>query len=206
MTVSGVGESRTGLIPKLRFHEPVRNLPNHAAGRCAEERMVSRFGRAYRAVFPDLHHRTTKTSTAMARQIPVNGYGIADFVAVSWQPSPWRPMVGPLAAQDFVCEANPVIRAFELKLRDWRKALAQANRYRFYAHVAIVVLPPRFCAAALKFLDTFQLLEVGLWSFDSRAGRIIAYSTPRPSQPVDTRNCLKALRLVAKATKALPVV
>jgi hypothetical protein len=167
--------------------------------------MVARFARAYRAAFPALHHGTTRTSTAMARQIPVNGYGIADFVTVNWEPSTCRDALGPLPAQTFVSQARPVIRAFELKLRDWRKALAQANRYRFYAHVALVVLPPHFCTAALKFLDTFQLLEVGLWSFDSASGRIVTHFTPRPSPPVDTRNHIRALRLVAKASKALPI-
>jgi len=167
--------------------------------------MVSRFARAYRAAFPVLHHGTRKILAAMARQIPVNGYGIADLVAVSCEPSTCQGTAGPLAAQAFVREARPVIRAFELKLRDWRKALAQANRYGSYAHVAIVVLPPHACAAALKFLDTFQLLEVGLWSFDSGSGRIITYFSPRPSPPVDTRNQLRALHLVNKASKALPI-
>jgi hypothetical protein len=167
--------------------------------------MVSRFARAYRDAFPALHHGTTRTNTAVARQIPVNGYGIADFVTVNWEPSICRDALGPVAAQTFVSQARPVIRAFELKLRDWRKALAQANRYRFYAHVAIAVLPPHFCAAALKFLDTFQLLEVGLWSFDSASGRIVTHFTPRPSSPVDLPNQIRALRLVAKASRALPI-
>jgi len=200
-----VGVKSTDLIPKLRFSEPVRNLPNHPAGRCAEERMVSRFARTYRAVFPSLHHGTTRTSAALARQIPVNGYGIADLVTVSWEPSSCQDTLALLSAPTFVCQARPVIRAFELKLRDWRKALKQAHRYRFFAHVAIVVLPPESCATALRFLDTFQLLNVGLWSFDSASNRITRHFTPRASQPVDTRYQLKALRLVAKASKALPI-
>jgi hypothetical protein len=167
--------------------------------------MVARFARAYRVAFPSLHRGTTRTSTAMARQIPVNGYGIADFVAVSWEPSSGGTTLPPMAAYAFVSQAKPVVRAFELKLRDWRKALAQANRYRFYAHVAIVVLPPHSCTAALKFLDTFHLLQIGLWSFDSATGRIVTFSTPRPSAPVDTVHQLKALCLVAKASKALPI-
>jgi hypothetical protein len=194
------------MVPKFKFSEPVRNLPNHPAGRCAEERMASRFATKYHSVFPSLHHGTTRTYTAMARQIPVNGYGIADFVAVNWEHDVWNCKSGRLAVQTFVDEARPVIRAFEMKLHDWRKALKQAHRYRFFAHAAIVVLPPEGCALAIKSLDTFQLLEVGLWSFDAASGQINAFYTPRPCQPVDTRHQLKALRLVARASKALPIV
>jgi hypothetical protein len=170
-----------------------------------EERMAWRFAKRYRTVFPSIHHGTTRTQTAMARQIPVNGYGIADFVAVYWAQSAANGKSVPREVQAFVGEARPVIRAFELKLRDWRKALKQAHRYRFFAHAAIVVLPPDCCAIAIKSLDTFQLLEVGLWSFDVVSGHIGRYFTPRPCRPVDTRYQFKALHLVAKATKALPI-
>jgi hypothetical protein len=201
-----VGVAFTELVPKLRFNEPVRNLPSHPAGHCAEEKMVLQFARVYREAFPRLHRGTTRMRAALARQIPVNGYGIADLVAVCWEPVSDDAGTPALDLETFLCEAQPVIRAFELKLRDWRKALKQAHRYRFFAHAAIVVLPPECCALARRFLDTFQALEVGLWSFDAVSGRITSYFTPRPRRPVDTRCQLKALRLVARASKALPIV
>jgi hypothetical protein len=167
--------------------------------------MASQFARAYQSAFPSLHRGTIRTRTAMAREIPVNGYGIADLIAVSWEPSAGGNTPVLQDAQTFVSEARPVMRAFELKLRDWRTALKQAHRYRFFAHAAIVVLPPICSALARRFLDTFQALEVGLWSFDAASGRITSYFTPRPCRPVDTRCQLKALRLVATTSKALPI-
>jgi hypothetical protein len=167
--------------------------------------MVSQFARVYQTAFLSVHRGTARTQTAMARQVPVNGYGIADFVAVNWKPSAAKSRAVALDAQVFACEAKPVIRAFEFKLRDWRKALKQAHRYRFFAHAAIVVLPPDCCALARRFLDTFDALEVGLWSFDAASGRVTSYFTPRPHRPIDTRCQLKALRLVARASKALPI-
>ena len=167
--------------------------------------MVLQFARVYREALPSLNHGTTRTRAALARQIPVNGYGIADLVAVCWEPVSRDAAPPALDLDTFLCEAQPVLRAFELKLRDWRKALKQAHRYRFFAHVAIAVLPPDSCALALRFLDTFQALEVGLWSFDAETRGITAHYTPRPRRPVDTRCHLKALRLVAKTSKALPI-
>ena len=186
----------TTTIPKLRFHEPVRNLPGHPAGRSAEDRLALHFARAFT---DEQRGGESRANMAIARQIPVNGYGIADIVAVNWE-SQTHPSL-----QAFLCEAKTTVFAFEVKLRDWRKAIMQANRYRFFAHVAIVVLPEDGCGAALKFLDTFHVLDVGLWSFDVKSRRITSHFTPAPAQPTDTRHAVSALRLVAKASKALPI-
>ncbi len=195
-----MGYTTTSAVPKLRFSEPVRNLPGHPAGRSREEKMTLRFAQTYR----DLASTHNKTPI-LVRQIPVNGFGIADCIAVFWNHKKIRTTSAPLPVKVFIETAKPLIYAFEMKLLDWRKALMQANRYRFFAHVPVVVLPKENCMPALKFLETFRALGIGCWSFDERAGQITRHYTPKPTAPLDTRNAGHALRLVAQASKALPI-
>jgi hypothetical protein len=192
-------------IPRLKFHNPLRNLPEHPAGRSRESALSYRFGQALVAAAADGFFRTRKTALAYAREIPANGYGIADFVVVSWNPRRLRRRLSKIAAEDFVASINPKLLAFEVKLSNWRKALMQAHRYRFFAHVAIVLLPKSSERAALKHLETFRLLRVGLWSFDTKKQRITRHFTPRSSPPLDRRQELRVLRSVGRASKALPI-
>lgn len=189
-------------IAKLRFYEPCRNLPNHKTGKREERVFTYRFAQAYRAQFRALHRNTTKTRMVVAREIPANGYGIADLVSVSWK-SAGNGQAKSTA--DFAVKGRPTVRAFEIKMRDWRKALRQANRYRFFAHAAIVVMPVAKVSQALEHIETFRLLGVGLWSFDIKTNTINPLFTPRPRHPLDNRQHIQALLSTAKATKALPV-
>jgi len=156
--------------------------------------------------FASLHPRATDDAVAVAREIPANGYGIADCVAVSWKRSNLQPGTTQIIEPStFLSRVKPTLRAFEVKLHDWRRALLQANRYRFFAHIPIVVLPANKCAIALKHLATFRLLGIGLWSFNPSESRIVAHYTPRRSRPLDKRQASRALGLIARASKALPV-
>lgn len=192
-------------IPKLKFHEPRSNLPGNASSRNGEGKFTLQFARAYVAQFKSLHHGSIKTSMAYAREIPINGFGIADFVAINWDSSNLphgHKMYDPVS---FIEGAKPTVRAFELKLADWRRAIMQANRYRFFSNASIVVLPADKCAAPLEYLYTFRTIGVGLWGFDIDSNRIISHFTPRPSAPIDIRYKCRAVKLVACASKALPV-
>lgn len=70
------------------------------------------------------------------------------------------------------------IVAVEAKRRDWRRALAQAERYRSFANRAVVVLD-----AAANLRPARELAEsqtgVGLASLDARSGRIEPLLLPR---------------------------
>lgn len=192
-------------IPKLRFYNPVRNLPRHQAGRSRESVLSYRFGQALVAAAADGFFRTRKTALAYAREIPANGYGIADFVVVSWNPRRLPRRRSNMSAEVFMTGINPKLLAFEVKLSNWRKALMQAHRYRFFAHVAIVLLPKSNEHAALEHLETFRLLRVGLWSFEIKTQRITRHFTPRSGPPLDRRQQLRVLRSVGRASKALPI-
>jgi len=189
-------------VPKLKFSEPRHNLPGRKGVATAEDRFTIAFARAYTRDFSAVHRKTEKKPLAMAREIPVNGYGIADLVVVCAKPDPALYD----DAEDFVERVRPSTRAFECKLKDWRAAMIQAVRYRYFAHQAIVVLPPDTCARALEYAETFRLVKVGLWSYDAVSDRIAAHHTPRPAPPKSFRHFLHSIRKVQVASrKALPI-
>ena len=141
---------------------------------------------------------------AFARQIPVNGYGIADLVVVAWQEL--FDEVFPDTAS-FAHVAKPCTRAFECKLNDWRRAMSQASRYRFFSNQAIVVLPPSIAKRAMPFLDTFRKIRVGLWSFCQNTNRITDVFTPRATAAKSVGYYVHAIDLVCSAsTQALPIL
>lgn len=191
-------------VPKVRFYEPERNLPGRRLrSTTAETRFTLKFSRAYLSQHAAIHHRTDKLATACARQVPINGFGIADLVTVAWNQTDSNS--GPLSANEFIREARPTVRAFEVKLNSWRRGMAQAHRYRYFANAAILVLPAEKCESAVPYLDTFRRIRVGLWGFDSGSNRIIVHYTPRPSAALAPKYQIRAVELVARASRALPV-
>ncbi len=191
-------------IPKLKFSEPSNNLPGRKGIATAEDRFTIAFMRAYIEQAAVIHHKSLKTTLAFAREIPVNGYGIADIHVIAWDAISGEIFPD---TKSFIQVARPCTRAFECKLTDWRKAMAQAGRYRFFANQSLVVLSEKACSRALPFLSTFKKIKVGLWSFDSKSGRITVHHTPRPSTPISGKYFYHAIECVAKASKrSLPIL
>jgi len=193
----------TARIPKARFYHPQRNLPGRSSGHTAEGRFTNAFIRAYVAQVERIHSGSARCRVALAREIPVNGYGIADIVSVAWDD---RKFPGKLfaTADGFIELAAPMIRSFEVKLSDWRTGMLQAHRYRFYSNAGILVLPKEQLRLARRFLHTFKTIRVGLWGFDPETDRILTIYTPRPAKPRDPRYAREAIRRVQNASKALP--
>ena len=132
----------------------------------------------------------------------MNGFGIADLVLVSWAPD----LEIQESIEGFLATGAVTARAFECKINDWRSALTQAARYRYFAHQSIVVLPPGACERALQYLDTFRKTRIGLWQFDQEHGRIRVFHTPRATQPKAEKYLLHAVRMVHRAAKSvLPI-
>lgn len=77
------------------------------------------------------------------------------------------------------------ITSFELKLRDWRRAIKQAFRYRSFSNIAYVVLPESNINPALNNLEMFEQFNIGLASFDE-AGLKILYK-PESKEPYSVR-------------------
>lgn len=191
-------------VPKLKFSEPRHNLPGRKGKATAEDLFTIAFMRAYLQQAQRIHHGSVRDQFAFAREIPVNGYGIADLLVVTWQDADGRTYPD---LAEFIKEAKPCTRAFECKLTDWRKAMSQAGRYRFFANQAITVLPERTAEKALLYIDTFRKIRVGLWSFSPESGRIIAHHTPRPASSRIGRYYVHAVHCVNIASKqVLPIV
>lgn len=190
-------------IPKLKFSEPCHNLPGRKGTETAEDRFTVAFMRAYLAQCAAIHRRSRKTRMAFAREIPVNGYGIADLHLVAWDGMPDEHFPD---VESFVRVVRPCTRAFECKLTNWRQAMAQAGRYRFFANQTFVVLPDETCRHALSYLATFQTIKTGLWGFNEATGKITPHYTPRPARAKSAKYYLKAISSVARASRqALPI-
>jgi hypothetical protein len=91
------------------------------------------------------------------------------------------------------------IYAIEAKLRDWRRALSQAARYRAFAHQAWVLLDDASINPALVHLDRFVGLNVGLASI-STDGEIHRHHSPEKRLPSDPWRFWYANVLIARAT------
>ncbi len=70
------------------------------------------------------------------------------------------------------------IIAFEMKLHNWKRALAQAFRYLAFSNISYVVLDHDHVNPALKNIENFKRSNVGLLSFD---GEGLMYSHFEPS-------------------------
>jgi len=75
-------------------------------------------------------------------------------------------------------DAEPFLTAFEMKLRDWRRALSQAYRYSYFADRAIVVLPAAVADRAQEKMHVFKQLGIGLWSYEPKSATIDMRFTP----------------------------
>jgi len=189
-------------IPRFKFREPRRNLPLHISRKNTERDFTIAFARAYLSQIKSIHRRTTRTQIDFAREVPMNGLGIADFVVVSWNPNKLIDENPVSNVTEFSKTALPVIRAFELKISNWRRALMQAHRYKYFADTSIVVLPLKILKIASNYLKTFKSINVGLWGFDPRNNQIITLYTPRPAQPLMPKYKPRAIELVSKASKS----
>ena len=171
-----------------------KNLPAPVAGKRGEGHFLARFERAYCA--HELSGKSSQKQFAAGREFAVDGFGRADLLFMAWKPSP--------AAEDFSALAlkNSLrLTAIEAKLKDWRKGLMQASRYRFFANRALLVLPPESAKVAKAFLGTFKLLHVGLWEFDAEKSILRKHFTPRCERPLNEKARAKAVHVISRKLK-----
>lgn len=72
--------------------------------------------------------------------------------------------------------------AFEMKLKDWKRALSQAFRYRAFAQCSYVVMDQAFVGRAVASIESFQRADIGLVSV-SHAGAVSVHHRPRVRSP-----------------------
>jgi hypothetical protein len=135
-----------------------RNLPPDSGRKRGEANFLGAFER----------HLLSNVFTAGfgGKHFSLSNYGVADFV---WLLPPPKK------------QKNGVFKlyAFETKIKNWRRAFQQAYRYSYYSDVSYVVLPPDSGEVASRYLDLFQLHNIGLWTFDPSIGSICQIANPQ---------------------------
>jgi hypothetical protein len=76
--------------------------------------------------------------------------------------------------------------AIEAKLKDWKRALKQAYRYKWFADFAFVVLDEHNSSCALKNLIIFKKYNVGLATIN-RNGDLKRLHNPKKEMPFDKK-------------------
>lgn len=74
------------------------------------------------------------------------------------------------------------IIAFELKLKNWKRAMKQAFRYRSFSNISYVVMPTKSINAALKNISLFEQYNIGLATFEPNNSFTIIFK-PEISKP-----------------------
>jgi len=184
----------TAQLLKFKQRHPRRNLPAALARKRGESNFVSTFSKAYIA--------SIASGGIGGKEFALSGFGIADFVWIAWQSAVNPDEGSALSIEKLKSLLNRhKLTAFEMKLSDWRKGLAQAYRYSYFADLAVVVLPPALAATAKAALDRFRASSIGLWSFDPASGAIRKLFTPRSSGPRNSKAKERALDSIGRVLK-----
>jgi hypothetical protein len=133
---------------------------------------------------------------ATGREFALDGFGRADLLFMAW---PQANSPNEFIALALKNRLN--LTAVEAKIKDWRKGLIQASRYRFFANRSLLVLPPDAARTALTFLTTFRDLNVGLWEFNAATKRLHKHYTPRSRRPLNCRAREKAIHSILAGLK-----
>ena len=151
-------------VPKLRFSEPRRNLPGRNGTATVEDRFTIAFMRAYLLQAPLIHSGALRTQMAFAREIPVNGYGIADLMVVVWQRPPGETFTD---VASFARIAKPCTRAFVKALPADKRRHAQlvqklAPRFKVDPRLALAIVrtESNFDAAARSPKNALGLMQL----------------------------------------------
>jgi len=78
--------------------------------------------------------------------------------------------------------ANPYLISLELKLKNWKRALNQAFRYKAFCNEAYVIIDSNSINRIIKNLNNFRKANIGLATFD-RELNIKIYNKAMPSLP-----------------------
>lgn len=159
------------VITSYRSSNPSLNLPNTFKAN-PEKLMVKRFLRNFES-YPIHDMKPNRRFVIKEYELP--GYGIADLVCIDHTKQK--------NTKNRIREKKYVI-SFEFKIRNWKKAMSQAIRYKYYSNLAIVVLPPAKKNNYEKYLEAFINYNVGLWIFDHDQKKIINLFTPKYSKPL----------------------
>jgi hypothetical protein len=130
------------------------------------------------------------------------GYGIPDLIWISWQPASKTKDAIALSYESVQKRLRERrLSAFELKISHWKKALLQAQRYRYFADRSFVVLPLAIAAKAKCHLAAFRNSRVGLWGVDCNKNKLVKYYTPTGTRPLNSEAKKKVAVRILKVLK-----
>ena len=175
----------------LKLTSRAQNTRKNFGNAGARKRGESNFMRAFEVAF----FERAKAKGIAAGEFSLAGFGIADLVWIGWTPEPKSGEFTALTLERQM--SRRLLHAFEGKLKDWRRALQQAFRYRYFADKAIVVMPWANADVALANLEAFRLSGVGFWSFDSASGLIREHYTPTRIRAFSSAAREKAIRALS---------
>jgi hypothetical protein len=182
-------------IRYFRGPNPRKNLPAAVSRKRGESNFTRSFERAY---LKDVSREGFAYS-----DFDLHGYGVADLVHVSWS-APGSPEEGTAVGLNRRPRLHVI--AFEMKLKDWSKALMQAFRYSYFADRSVVVLPPDTGRIAVRHAGQFRALGIGLWTFDKETGKITKAVAPGgKARSAKAREKAIAALLGATATRSVRV-
>lgn len=167
-----------------------QNTRKNFGAAVSRKRGESNFMRAFERAYFARH----RVKGMAAGEFSLAGFGVADLVWIGWRPDPTSEDFTALALEKELRKRH--LHAFEGKLKDWRRALQQAFRYRYFADKAIVVMPLVNAGAALANLDAFRHSSVGLWTYDVATATIREHYTPtrvRAFSKVSREKAIRAL-------------
>jgi hypothetical protein len=169
-------------LPPRRLNKscPRKNLPSALNKKRGESNFTVAFARAYTE---EISRRHNLKDLFCIREVPVTGFGIADFMCVA----PRKPIVRTDLPDRTLTDLRVIVRSFEMKLTGWQRGFAQACRYRFFSHSVFLVLPPSEANLAKKQMELFRQTGVGLISFEVDTRKIKRLFSPKDSEPRSAR-------------------
>jgi hypothetical protein len=150
---------------------------------------------SFLASFEKAYLRKTQHQVIIATEFALQHFGRADLVWIAWNPDSIGENFSALALHKQLRRRKLV--AFEAKLKDWKKGLQQAFRYRYFADKSVLVMPNDYVRPALTNLGQFVELEVGLWSFEKHTGRIIEHFSPNRARAISRDAREEAISLIS---------
>lgn len=175
----------------LRLPKSSQNTRKNFGTAVSRKRGESNFMRAFERAYFARH----RVKGMAAGEFSLAGFGVADLVWIGWQPDPTTGDFTALTLEKQL--KKKLLHAFEAKLKDWRRALQQAFRYRYFADKAIMVMPSENAGPAIANLEAFRHLCVGLWSFDVKTGVIREHYTPTRVRAFSGEAREKAIRALS---------
>ena len=134
-------------------------------------------------IFEALNSKRPKSTDQVANEIARSNRTVHKWLSSMTQASLARRIAGHRYVRaESSSLPNCKISSFEGKLRDWKRALYQATRYRAFSHRSFVVMPEHQIKPAKAQLQRFKLARVGLIAID-RYGRLRILHRPRPCRP-----------------------